>query len=344
VLTTTTKGWIPMDGDTFATQEGFIFNAFGYEHPKNRVFAFLKYIPAQFKNLFNIEFLERTWKRSDQELFRAEKMYTAQNYQAFLQTFKKNFPSYVYFCPFREKEVISAPISSAKQVYVPRNCLVSLASLKHRDELQEMSLKFIKLLSSESGLAISDFGVHGSVALDMHTSKSDIDVVVYGSQNFRRVEETVDKLVLEGVLSYQFNNKLDAARRFKGRYKNRIFMYNAVRKLEEVASKYGAFKYTPVRQVEFRCTVKDDSEAMFRPAIYQLENYETKNQVSAISSGIVPELVVSMIGCYRNVARKGDALEVRGMLERVESIATGKMFHQVVVGTGTSEEERIWPL
>jgi len=344
VLTTTTKGWIPMDGDTFATQEGFIFNAFGYEHPKNRVFAFLKYIPSQFKNLFKIEFLERTWKRSDQELFRAEKMYTAQNYQAFLQTFKKNFPSYVYLCPFREKEVISAPISSAKHVYVPRDCLVSLASLKHRDELQEMSLKFFELLSSESGVAISDFGVHGSVALGMHTSKSDIDVVVYGSQNFRRVEETVDKLVLEGVLSYQFNNKLDAARRFKGRYKNRIFMYNAVRKLEEVASKYGTFKYTPVRQVEFRCTVKDDSEAMFRPAIYQLENYETKNQVSAISSGIVPELAVSMIGCYRNVARKGDALEVRGMLERVESIATGKMFHQVVVGTGTSEEERIWPL
>ncbi len=84
-----------------------------------------------------------------------------------------------------------------------------------------MSLKFFELLSSESGVAISDFGVHGSVALGMHTSKSDIDVVVYGSQNFRRVEETVDKLVREGVLSYQFNNKLDAARRFKGRYKNR---------------------------------------------------------------------------------------------------------------------------
>ena len=38
-----------MDGDTFVTKDGFIMNTFGYEHPDDRVFAFLKYIPAQYK-------------------------------------------------------------------------------------------------------------------------------------------------------------------------------------------------------------------------------------------------------------------------------------------------------
>ncbi len=112
-----------MDGDTFVTEEGFILNVFGYEHPPNRVFAFLKYIPAKFKSLFNIDFLEKTWKYGNTELFRAEKLYTAQNYQIFLETLQKNFPDYVYFCPYRMKDVINAPLTSIRKIYVPKKLL-----------------------------------------------------------------------------------------------------------------------------------------------------------------------------------------------------------------------------
>jgi predicted nucleotidyltransferase len=51
-----------------------------------------------------------------------------------------------------------------------------------------------------------------------------------------------------------------------------------------------------------------------------------------------------MIGCYRNVARKGDKIQVSGMLERVEKTETGEAYYQVVVGTAESEEEHIWPV
>ena len=338
------KSWVPTDGDTFVTKEGFISNVFGYEHPSNRVFSFLKYIPSKFKTLFHVRFLERTWKLEKLELFRAEKLYTAQNYQTFLETFRNNFPDYIYFCPFRKKEVISTPLSSIKKVYVPMECLRSLIGIERKDSLQEMTLSLIDLLSSESGITVEDFGVHGSIALGMHTPQSDIDLVVYGAQNFRKLEKAIDKLVKAGRLSYVFNNRLDAARRCKGRYSNKIFMYNAVRKPEEVNSKYGTYKYSPVFHAKFRCRVKDDSEAMFRPSIYKIENYEPDNTSSTQSEDTIPKLVVSMIGCYRNVAKKGDELVVSGMLERVESIETGEVFHQAVVGTAANEDEYIWPL
>jgi predicted nucleotidyltransferase len=51
-----------------------------------------------------------------------------------------------------------------------------------------------------------------------------------------------------------------------------------------------------------------------------------------------------MIGCYRNVAKRGSKIEVSGMLERVENVKTGEIFHQVVVGTGINEDEYIWSL
>jgi predicted nucleotidyltransferase len=332
-----------MDGDTFITREGFILNVFGYEHPKNRVFAFLKYIPSRLKELFNIRLLERTWRLGETELFRAEKLYTAENYQTFLQVFRKNFPEYVYFCPYRRKEVISAPLNRIVEVYVPRERLKTLIESKSRDALQELTLEFVNLVSGESQVPLEDFGVHGSIALGMHSAESDIDIVVYGSQNFRRVEASVEKLVDEGLLSYVFNNRLDAARRFKGRFKGKVFMYNAIRKPEEVAIEYGEFQYTPIASVKFRCKVRDDSEAMFRPAIYKIEGYTPIGNLT-LSREMVPETVVSMIGCYRNVARKGQQIEVSGMLERVENTKTGKTTYQVVVGSAESEEEYIWPV
>jgi len=277
------------------------------------------------------------------KLFRAEKLYTAQNYQMFLEAFRNNFPDYVYFCPFREKEVISTPLSSIKKVYVPRECLRSLKRIKRKDILQKTTLDLINLLSSESSIVLEDFGVHGSIALNMHTPKSDIDLVVCGAKNFRKLEKTIDKLVTAGTLSYVFNNRLDAARRYKGRYLDKLFMYNAVRKSEEVNSKYGIHKYSPVTHVKFHCTVKDDSEAMFRPSIYKIENYKPSD-ASSLTGDKIPKLVVSMIGCYRNVAKKGDKIVVSGMLEHVENIETGEAFYQVVVGTAANEDEYIWPL
>ena len=343
-LTTTLKNWLPMDGDTFTTREGFILNVFGYEHPQNRVFAFLKYVPARFKELFNVRLLERTWRYGQTELFRAERLYTAKNYQAFLEVFRTHFPHYVYHCPYRGKDVISSSLRKIRRVYIPRECLQMLLAAKKLDKLQRMTLDFVDLISSASKVATEDFGVHGSIALNMHSQKSDIDIVVYGSQNFRKVEEVINKLVKEGTLNYVFNNRLDAARRFKGRYRERIFMYNAVRKPEEVLTKYGEYSYTPIVPIKFQCEVKGDSEAMFRPAIYKITDYTPQGQNSKLPKEMVPEAVVSMIGCYRNIARNSQKIEVSGMLERVEKVDGGETFYQVVVGTAENEEEYIWPV
>jgi predicted nucleotidyltransferase len=83
---------------------------------------------------------------------------------------------------------------------------------------------------------------------------------------------------------------------------------------------------------------------MFRPATYRITNYKPLNSTSELPTNRIPDQVVSNIGCYRNVARRGTEIRVAGQLERVESIKTGEVFYQVVVGTATSEEEYIWPV
>jgi predicted nucleotidyltransferase len=334
--------WLPADGDTFVTKHGFIFNTFGYEHPDDRVFAFLKYIPAEFKPLFNVQMLERTWKYGHYKLFRAEKLYTAKNYKMFIESFRKNFPDYLYYCHFRNKELITAPLELIERVFVPRDRLEALRQVEKPDKLQKLALELLNMLSGESGISIDDFGIHGSIALDMHAPESDIDFVVYGTENFRSVEKTIAHLVNMGKLSYIISNRLDAARKFQGRYKGKIFMYNATRQPEEVKTHYGDARFSPIGPVRFKCTVSDDTGAIFRPATYKITDYQPLDAESELMLDKIPDSVISNIGCYRNVARQDSEIRVAGQLERVEEIKTGAVHYQTVVGTATSEEEYIW--
>lgn len=334
-----------MDGDTFVTKDGFILNTFGYEHPNDRVFAFLKYIPAQFKELFNVEMLERTWKYGDNKLFRAEKLYTAKNYKTFIEAFRMNFPDYLYFDPYRQREIITTPLNLIEDVFVPRDRLVWLESLPKRDTLQQMSSDLIHLISQESSVSLNDLGMHGSIALNMHAPESDIDFVVYGSENFRLVESAIERLVNAGKLTYIAGNRIEAARKFQGRYNKKIFMYNATMQFEDVKNiKYGAYRFVALDNVQFQCTVSDDSQTMFRPATYKITNYKPLNSQSELTPEKIPVQVLSNIGCYRNIARKGSEIKVAGKLERVESTSSSEVFYQVVVGTATVEEEYLWPV
>jgi predicted nucleotidyltransferase len=332
-----------MDGDTFVTKDGFILNTFGYEHPSDRVFAFLKYIPAQYKELFHVEMLERTWQYGENQLFRAEKLYTAKNYQTFIEAFRKNFPDYLYYDQYRDKELITAPLNRIEEVFVPKDRLVWLQNLPKRDKLQDMALELIKIVSKESNVGLDDLGMHGSIALNMHAPHSDIDFVVYGTENFRRVESAIERMVNAAKLTYIVGNRLDAARKFQGRYQGKIFMYNATRKFEEVNTKYGQYKFIPLDPVRFTCTISNDRETMYRPATYKISSYKPLDPESELAIDKIPVQVVSNIGCYRNIAKQGSEIKVAGKLERVESTTTDEVFYQVVVGTATSEEEYIWP-
>jgi predicted nucleotidyltransferase len=90
--------------------------------------------------------------------------------------------------------------------------------------------------------------------------------------------------------------------------------------------------------------VGDDTEAIFRPAIYGVTDCTPSDDKSDLLKEQIPNRILSNIGCYRNVARSGDKIKVSGMLESVENVKTGAATHQVVVGTATTEEEQIWPM
>ena len=334
--------WKPRDGDIIFTSDRFIFYTLGYEHPPDRAFAFLKYIPSEHASLFQIDYLSRTWSFRGIRLHRAKELYTAENYRLMIETLKGNFNQYVYFCPYRMKEVISVPLTHVREVFIPQDCLKRIIAKSHKDKMENLALELVSMLSAEANVDLDFFGIHGSIALGMHTDKSDIDLAIYGAENFRRVEAAVEKLVIEGKIDYVFASELDRVRKYRGIFGGKIFVYNAIRDFDEIDMEYGENVYEPIKPVKFQCKILDDSEAMFRPAIYRIGDYTPLNNESHVEEE--PIYAVSMIGAYRNIARSGQKIEVSGMLEHVERVEDGEDYYQVVVGTGILENEYIWPV
>jgi len=334
----------PRDGDILVTKEGFVFYAFGYEHPPGRAFAFLKYVPEELAGDLKVDFLPTRWNFRGRTLLRPRELFSPRNWEATLNFLRARFPDYVFWCPFLGKEMVSVPLTSIKHIFVPSEALESLKRLSKRDRLQERALELVELLSSASGVPEELFGLHGSLAMGMHAPWSDVDLVVYGSREFRAVEAAVRGLAGEGTFQLLAEGPLRTRRAMRAFFGGTKFTYTAVRKPDEIRGAYGERIYVPLGQVELACRVVDDGEAMFRPAIYRVSDCEPLGPWPPDLPGADRiRAVVTTIGLYRNVARSGERIRVRGTLELVVELASGRESYQVVVGSGRPGEG-IWLL
>ncbi len=326
------------DGDILVSREGFVFYAFGYEHPPGRAFAFLKYVPEGLAGGLDVDFLPMRWRYGAWVLLRPRELFSPEGWLAVLDFLRRKAPDYLFYCPFLGKEMIAVPLRAVLRRYVPSDCLRALRALRARDKLQEKALELVELLSSSSGVPEDSFGLHGSLAMGMHSSWSDVDLVVYGSEEFRAVEKAVRELDREGILRLDRSSRLEERRGMRGFFGDVRFVYTAVRKPEEIRTHYGERAYFPLGQVKLSCRISDDREAMFRPAFYGVSCCRPLSWLPGLPDPGHVTRIACMLGSHRNLAREGDEVVVRGTLELVLDLAGGRDFYQVVVGSGRPGE------
>jgi predicted nucleotidyltransferase len=332
--------WIPRDGDAIFTKEGFIFYTIGYVHPEERVIVFIKYIPKELQDCFDVPWLSFEWELEGIPLVRPEKLYSPKIYNSFISSLREIIPEAICFNPYIGKELVTVPKNHIKTVYVPQERLQFLLAKKDHDKLEKKAIEIISMLSKESRVPIEDLGIHGSISLQMHNFQSDIDISVYGSENFRKVKKAFHSLASKDEVSILEIDEFDPIRRNRGLYQDTRFVINATRKIEEINERFGQYKYEAIKSVEAICRVVNEKESMFRPSIYEVDKCESKQ----INMEEEPCRVVSMIGQFRDFASVGEKIKVRGMLEKVENlIPPGKTEYRIVVGSGKGEEY-LWPI
>ncbi len=277
-------------------------------------------------------------------------VYTIPNLLETFNLLKKAYPQYLFFSEFYNITMTAVPRNNVAEHFKPEKKLDELFRKSHLDPLQKKVVRLVSLLSKLSNVETRNFGVTGSVLLDIHDPNlSDMDITVYGTENSYALKDALRKAFLAKDLGVsQFGKErlddwcankihnhpftLAEARQVYERkwnigvYEDTLFSVHPIKLEGELTEKYGDKIYQPVKTITTKATVTNSVDSIFLPALYKVADVEEK-------TGVTIEEVVSYEGLYDSVAERGEKIMVRGKLEHVIDNRTGKEYDRVLVGS-----------
>jgi predicted nucleotidyltransferase len=119
----------------------------------------------------------------------------------------------------------------------------------------------------------------------------------------------------------------------QGKFLGTDYFIRFVKNWNEINECYGDVQYKNVGAAEVNATVVDDSEAIFTPCVYNVDNTHILDgpQVGHI------EKIVSFRGRFCEQARVGEAVIARGKLERVIDKRRGLEYFRLLLGNKPSD-------
>jgi predicted nucleotidyltransferase len=325
------------EGDFIQTHDSLIFDVKGLVHPPDRVIAFLRYYPSE------------TGDRTRDGL-KYGKVYPLNDRFSFL---KKRCPSYIYFDKVFDSIMQGVPKKDVARFYEPAKKLTELATNPEGlDDLEKDSIEFCRILSSSAEIPLNRLGLTGSILVGLHTTESDIDLIVYGYDNCIAVYEALGSLhsdphslvkpyggkELRKLFKFRSSDTstewesfllTEKRRRLQGLFKNHDYFIRFIKDWHESHETYGDVTYKSLGEVVIKATVADDSEALFTPCTYKIRDTQLVREHKA--GEVMIREVASFRGRFCEIARNGERITARGKLELV-SDRTGNSYHRVLVG------------
>lgn len=328
------------DRDYVKTLEGLYFTVLGNVHPKDKVIAYLKYAPSN----------KGMWGKAPHLYDRPIKDYTVHNVNKMMSFLSNHYPQYI-------DEVFNIKFSAVpcKNIavhYKPEEKLQELINLKVKDELQRKTVKLASILSKESGVSIENFGVTGSILINLHNLKfSDIDLTVYGKENSLAIKESLKNIFLKNkgeikkfsikdfkewykgkgsLYPLTFKEALTIFERAwnKGKFHETPFSIHPVKIENEVKEEFGEEKYFSLGLVTVKTKIIDANESFFMPGKYKVD-FKLKHN----NEEIKVEEIVTFEGFYAGIAEAGEEVLIKGKLERVENKNRNKIYFRIVIGS-----------
>ncbi|MEM3061700.1 MAG: hypothetical protein QW265_04765 [Candidatus Bathyarchaeia archaeon] len=325
------------DKDYIKTKDDLYFIVVGNIHPEDRILGYLKYAPDQGKKGYR----------------RAIKRYNIPDLAGTMEYLKKNFPDYLSCIDAWNIEFSTIPLNKIYTHFLPEVKLLNLLESLSRDKLQDGVVRLVDFISRESGVPISDFGITGSILIDLHNLEySDIDLVVYGKKSSFLLKESLlssykDQTSpikrLSGKKLYEWcktkaewyglsiDDVYDVYKRKWniGEFCGTSFSVNPVKKEFELKENYGMRRFKLIGMIEAYAKIKDSSDSIFYPANYKIEDVKAMSGKSL--DGI--EELISFEGFYGDIASPGERVYVRGRLEKVYDTINERTYDRIVVGS-----------
>lgn len=298
--------------DFIQTKQGLIFAVVSYLPQDGKVGCFLRYIAAG-----------DGWKKID----------TKQANQLLQQV----YPQYWYQSAQFEATFHAVAANDIIEHHRPEHQLQFVLQSKPNDEIEQKLHKLIAILLGY-GVGCDCLGLTGSMLINQQQQQSDIDLVVYGRENFHKARLAVQQALTARIIS-RLNLTL-----MKDNYCRRAselsfdeFAWHENRKCNKAAidgTKFDIGMVCLANELEpdidqyqkqgtriIKTMVIDDLRSFDFPAYYLVDD------------DLTPE-IVSFTHSYVGQAKEGEIIEVSGTVEC--NVATGK--NRLIVGS-TREAE-----
>lgn len=328
------------EGDFVETRNGSLFDVKGLVHPPKQVVAFIRYFPD-----------ERGKRKKNGTSY--GKVYSfSERYELLMRKYR----GYLVYDHVFDETLCEVPDSDIRRLYDPVERMKQLRNYRNLDSLEEMALQLAERLKERSKAPWHAIGISGSVLVDLHRNGSDLDLVVYGSENCKKVHSALKEMLNEprslfnpyGVdeltalfgfrskdtsMSFQQFLRTESKKSFQGKFMGTDYFVRFVKDWEEVEEKYGDIQYKNVGHAKIQAVVADDSESIFTPCKYLIRD-------AAVVEG--PKLepireVASFRGRFCDQARKGDSIVAQGKVERVMNQKEGCEYLRLLIGNERSD-------
>jgi predicted nucleotidyltransferase len=328
------------EGDLIRTENHVIFDVKGLVHPPNRLIAFPRYIQSP-----------RGTRRRQQYLY--GKIYSFSERFRFLE---KNLPDLIIHDHVFDETLCEVPVETVQEHYEPVEKLRALRTSNEVGDLERKAVQLAEALKEASGIPWRAMGISGSVLVGLYISKSDIDPIVYGVENCRRAYEALEALWKDNAsrfkpysreelkalfdfrskdttMSFEDFAKVEKRKAFQGMFEGTDYFIRFVKDWNQVNEQYGDVCYKNSGHAKITATIADDSEALFTPCTYKIENVQV-----AEGQKLEPiREIVSFRGRFCEQARKKEVVTAQGKVEHVTDKRNAKAYYRIILGNKPSD-------
>ncbi|EIC31176.1 hypothetical protein [Methylomicrobium album] len=278
--------------DFIETAEGLLFAVVDPHLEQGKALCFLRYINA-----------EGHWHKQ-----------ATDEANAFLY---RNHPHYLHYSPILDARLHAVDVERIVRHHRPKDRFRHIMRQFRHDPVERDVFELGELLRQQ-GVDLNRIGITGSVLVGVQKASSDIDLVCYGSEVFHRCRAGVSALIEQDRLQDLSDRDWQASyRRRNCSLSFEEYVWHEKRKFNKALVNGRKFdlswveqnesdrpqRYQKLEPVTLTCRITDDEQAFGYPSVYRIEH----DSIAAI---------VCFTATYAGQARKGETVEVAGMLER----------------------------
>ncbi len=341
----------PLDKDLFFARGGDLYQVITNVHPAERVVALRKYYYHSQKpqGVF-------IWQSAQYPGFycRSIPAYSAQDATKHIVKSHYSQMSKVFGVP-----MIEVPWSEIQTYIYPEQGLQEWLGNKQATEWGKDVTDIVTQFKLQLNIDEKSMGITGSLLWGAQHDASDIDLVIYGSENALRFIKDAPKLLKESSsihrpppefikryantltkktgLNPELTQQYITKKLYYLYYKNKFLSVGFVPDPGEVSRKYETYSFCTMMPIKVKARILDDRLGYFYPGEYKIKAEEIAIPGTTSDSSLHIDVVknlTTLLLMEREISGyyfPGDEVEIRGLLQVVND--GSQKYYQVIIGT-----------